>query len=170
VQEDDEGHWPAGKRMYIKEMILENFKSYAGTQRIGPFHKVEQQDVLCVQLSACHENERSCVFRNAEYVCHHWAQRMRQVEHHRRAALHLRQAGKEVEAKQNFGAHSQFVRGSSPSASASDGELRRDGLGTVEAELIIPFKGSREQNFVPYAMCARRMGRTYPIPTSALAG
>lgn len=42
--------------MYIKEMILENFKSYAGTQRIGPFHKVEQQGVLCVHLSACHEN------------------------------------------------------------------------------------------------------------------
>jgi len=27
-------------RLVIKEMVLENFKSYAGAQRIGPFHKV----------------------------------------------------------------------------------------------------------------------------------
>jgi hypothetical protein len=33
---------PAGplRRLMIKEMVLENFKSYAGTQLIGPFHKV----------------------------------------------------------------------------------------------------------------------------------
>lgn len=33
---------PAGKapRLVVKEMVLENFKSYAGAQRIGPFHKV----------------------------------------------------------------------------------------------------------------------------------
>mmetsp|Transcript_10602 Transcript_10602/g.19885 ORF Transcript_10602/g.19885 Transcript_10602/m.19885 type:complete len:1329 (-) Transcript_10602:23-4009(-) len=28
-----------GSRLMIREMILENFKSYAGTKRIGPFHK-----------------------------------------------------------------------------------------------------------------------------------
>lgn len=27
-------------RLVIKEMVLRNFKSYAGEQRIGPFHKV----------------------------------------------------------------------------------------------------------------------------------
>lgn len=27
-------------RLVIQEMILENFKSYAGEQRVGPFHKV----------------------------------------------------------------------------------------------------------------------------------
>jgi hypothetical protein len=27
-------------RLFIKEMVLRNFKSYAGEQRIGPFHKV----------------------------------------------------------------------------------------------------------------------------------
>ena len=27
------------QRLVIKEMVLENFKSYAGVQRIGPFHK-----------------------------------------------------------------------------------------------------------------------------------
>lgn len=28
------------KRLIITEMVLENFKSYAGKQRVGPFHKV----------------------------------------------------------------------------------------------------------------------------------
>ena len=27
------------KRLIITEMVLENFKSYAGEQRVGPFHK-----------------------------------------------------------------------------------------------------------------------------------
>ena len=30
----------AAKRLIITEMGLENFKSYAGVQRVGPFHKV----------------------------------------------------------------------------------------------------------------------------------
>lgn len=29
-------------RLIIKEMVLENFKSYAGAQRVGPFHKVRR--------------------------------------------------------------------------------------------------------------------------------
>lgn len=28
------------RRLIITEMVLENFKSYAGEQRVGPFHKV----------------------------------------------------------------------------------------------------------------------------------
>lgn len=27
----------------IKEIVLHNFKSYAGEQRVGPFHKVDQR-------------------------------------------------------------------------------------------------------------------------------
>lgn len=27
-------------RLFIKEMVMRNFKSYAGEQRVGPFHKV----------------------------------------------------------------------------------------------------------------------------------
>lgn len=27
-------------RLFITEMIMENFKSYAGVQHVGPFHKV----------------------------------------------------------------------------------------------------------------------------------
>jgi hypothetical protein len=30
----------SAKRLIITEMVLENFKSYAGVQRVGPFHKV----------------------------------------------------------------------------------------------------------------------------------
>jgi hypothetical protein len=26
-------------RLYIKELVMRNFKSYAGEQRVGPFHK-----------------------------------------------------------------------------------------------------------------------------------
>ncbi|CAN1162952.1 Structural maintenance of chromosomes protein 4 [Linum perenne] len=26
-------------RLFIKEMVMANFKSYAGEQRVGPFHK-----------------------------------------------------------------------------------------------------------------------------------
>ncbi|KAL4652692.1 hypothetical protein ACB092_01G249600 [Castanea dentata] len=29
----------AGPRLFIKEMVMRNFKSYAGEQRVGPFHK-----------------------------------------------------------------------------------------------------------------------------------
>ena len=29
----------SAKRLIITEMVLENFKSYAGVQRVGPFHK-----------------------------------------------------------------------------------------------------------------------------------
>lgn len=32
-------HRAAKPRLFIKEMVLRNFKSYAGEQRIGPFHK-----------------------------------------------------------------------------------------------------------------------------------
>lgn len=29
-----------GPRLFIREMVMRNFKSYAGEQRVGPFHKV----------------------------------------------------------------------------------------------------------------------------------
>lgn len=29
-------------RLMIRQMVLENFKSYAGTQYVGPFHKVRR--------------------------------------------------------------------------------------------------------------------------------
>lgn len=30
-----------GRRLMIREMVLDNFKSYAGPQHVGPFHKVQ---------------------------------------------------------------------------------------------------------------------------------
>ncbi|KAL4568471.1 hypothetical protein LXL04_024084 [Taraxacum kok-saghyz] len=30
---------PSTPRLFIKEMVMQNFKSYAGAQRVGPFHK-----------------------------------------------------------------------------------------------------------------------------------
>ena len=38
VAEDAGAPRQARPRLVIKEMVLENFKSYGGTQRIGPFH------------------------------------------------------------------------------------------------------------------------------------
>lgn len=40
-----------GTRLVIKEMVLENFKSYAGKQKVGPFHKVPTIPDLCLPLS-----------------------------------------------------------------------------------------------------------------------
>jgi structural maintenance of chromosome 4 len=34
---------PSRQRLVIQEMVLTNFKSYAGEQRIGPFHKARMQ-------------------------------------------------------------------------------------------------------------------------------
>lgn len=41
-------------RLYIKELVMRNFKSYAGEQRVGPFHKVR-----VFILKSC----RNCAFR-----------------------------------------------------------------------------------------------------------
>ena len=48
------------KRLVIKKMVLENFKSYAGAQHVGPFHKVRSFLLLiphspraCVSECAC---------------------------------------------------------------------------------------------------------------------
>ena len=46
----------AKPRLFIKEMVLRNFKSYAGEQRIGPFHKVSS-----LSLSLIHTRPLSWV-------------------------------------------------------------------------------------------------------------
>lgn len=33
-------------RLFIREMVMKNFKSYAGEQRVGPFHKVRVSSSL----------------------------------------------------------------------------------------------------------------------------
>ena len=39
-------------RLFIKEMVMRNFKSYAGEQRVGPFHKVRVSSLLSICLVA----------------------------------------------------------------------------------------------------------------------
>lgn len=43
---------PRKQRLIIKEMVLENFKSYAGRQVIGPFHKVRHGEYTVVPGAA----------------------------------------------------------------------------------------------------------------------
>lgn len=42
----------SAKRLIITEMLLENFKSYAGAQKVGPFHKVGQASGSSVNSAA----------------------------------------------------------------------------------------------------------------------
>lgn len=44
--EDGETGAGPGKRLIITHMTLENFKSYAGVQHIGPFHKVSKAGMV----------------------------------------------------------------------------------------------------------------------------
>lgn len=39
-ESEPEQRKPGTPRLYIKELVMRNFKSYAGEQRVGPFHKV----------------------------------------------------------------------------------------------------------------------------------
>lgn len=48
-----DGAEKAAKRLMITKMTLENFKSYAGVQEIGPFHKV-------ILAHACSSNLYKC--------------------------------------------------------------------------------------------------------------
>lgn len=73
--EEDKGPKP---RLVIHKIVLVNFKSYAGRQEIGPFHKVRGLEICCVVL------DRSIVF-----LCHRRSQRLRKIEHHRRALVRL---------------------------------------------------------------------------------
>lgn len=40
-------------RLFIKEMVMKNFKSYAGEQRVGPFHKVRVYDFVEIRFRCC---------------------------------------------------------------------------------------------------------------------
>lgn len=52
-------------RLFIKEMVLRNFKSYAGEQRVGPFHKVRVSHTSRVFLNSIqflHFRAMFCIF------------------------------------------------------------------------------------------------------------
>lgn len=46
-----EGESYGEPRLVIREMVLENFKSYAGAQKVGPFHKVSLVVVTSLWLT-----------------------------------------------------------------------------------------------------------------------
>lgn len=39
-----------GPRLFIREMVMRNFKSYAGEQRVGPFHKVRVFLIILMKI------------------------------------------------------------------------------------------------------------------------
>lgn len=61
--EDDSVHERTGKRprLFIKEMVMRNFKSYAGEQRVGPFHKVSTST-----FSFCRDEKENL---RSNYIC-----------------------------------------------------------------------------------------------------
>jgi hypothetical protein len=79
------------KRLIMREMLLENFKSYAGEQKIGPFHKVSIC-ACCVDVcrfwifngSNCRRAASPVLFRRR------WTEWKRQIERHRRTSVRFR--------------------------------------------------------------------------------
>ena len=57
----DDGEATRGRpRLAIEKMVLENFKSYAGAQHVGPFHKVRRDafDARCESMRVTHAARR----------------------------------------------------------------------------------------------------------------
>ena len=57
----DDGEATRGRpRLAIEKMVLENFKSYAGAQHVGPFHKVRRDafDARCGSMRHAARRER----------------------------------------------------------------------------------------------------------------
>ena len=51
-EDDEDAKRRARKpRLAIKKMVLENFKSYAGAQHVGPFHKVRARTRARARMS-----------------------------------------------------------------------------------------------------------------------
>ena len=51
---------PTDARLVIREMVLENFKSYAGAQHVGPFHKVAARKIKLLSASISHLKSTVC--------------------------------------------------------------------------------------------------------------
>jgi structural maintenance of chromosome 4 len=96
------------KRLIIHKMVLENFKSYAGRQEIGPFHKVRPSLLSFIDTSSLffhlkHHLQsyilvltilyRNCGCVGTVLLCNRRSERFGQVQHHRRPPLRLRLPG-----------------------------------------------------------------------------
>jgi hypothetical protein len=104
---EQEGRKP---RLVITDMVLENFKSYAGAQRVGPFHKVRPRRAAppdapkpAARAAAAHAAAPPAVL-----LLGRRPQRLRQIERHRRDALCLREAREAAAPLQGLGAHPQL--------------------------------------------------------------
>jgi structural maintenance of chromosome 4 len=84
------------KRLIIEKMVLENFKSYAGRQVIGPFHKVG----FSRRETGRGEAHPRLSFCRAVLLGHRRAQRLGQVQHDRRPPLRLWLQGQADAARQ----------------------------------------------------------------------
>jgi hypothetical protein len=81
-------------RLVIQRLELENFKSYAGVQHIGPFHKVSAARLVVSRWRALRGTAAANVLspRLAEFLRDRGSQWERKVQCHRRDALRLWQA------------------------------------------------------------------------------
>jgi hypothetical protein len=61
----DQGHQP-NKRLMIREMVLENFKSYAGAQHVGPFHKVRRRSTTPCASFVCLKQHTVCAVQQQQ--------------------------------------------------------------------------------------------------------
>ena len=106
-------------RLVIHKMALINFKSYAGRQDIGPFHKVRFSDPA--HKFMCWYNRTPAVV-----LSYSWAERIWQVEHHRCAALRLRFPCDQDASREALRTHSQLGEVPGPSGMQRRGAFQRD--------------------------------------------
>jgi hypothetical protein len=58
METDENARAPSQGRLVIEKMVLHNFKSYAGTKTVGPFHKVP--DLLVPGLACAQDGRALC--------------------------------------------------------------------------------------------------------------
>ena len=95
---------PAGpkSRLVIHKMVLINFKSYAGRQEIGPFHKV----INVRQLPAIKVD----IFQCPVILVHCGSQWIRKIQYHRCSLICIRISCLEDEAGQDIRTHPHFCK------------------------------------------------------------
>ena len=94
-------------RLTIHKMALVNFKSYAGRQEIGPFHKV------CTQFTIDSHSSILMMYRVFPFVSlvlliHRRPQRLRQIKYDRRIIVCVRIPRVQDEAGEALGTHTQL--------------------------------------------------------------
>ena len=91
-------------RLVIHKMVLVNFKSYAGRQEIGPFHKVNYHLDNLLQLKLTFSMPTTVV------LLHCGSQRIRKIQYHRCSLICIRIPRFEDEAGQDIRTHPHFCK------------------------------------------------------------